>query len=300
MIIVGPGNYGRVTFDRKGGIADSPIVLDADPSGAMTGDAPGPVRIEVDEGLFAIRLTQSPYIIIDGFTLSGATADNGAGIIVRSSSHNTTIRNCEIMGNRDGVRAQDSDDLLVFNNLIVDNTNRGILVGGAGGGSQRARLINNTIVRNGGAGIFIGNNDVASTDAVVRNNILQDNAGRNFDIDDGPQGPASSADGLSADFNLLFASTGDPACSPESQQASCGYGPLAVRGANDVNADAQFDDPGSNNFLLNQRDSPAVDAGDPELESLVGSILEQRTTAPRGTVDEVPFDLGYHNPQPEG
>lgn len=299
-IVVGPGTYGRVDFEARSGIAGNPIVLDGDPSGTMTDDAPGAVRIVVDEAVFGIRLTRSSYIIIDGFTITGATANNGAGIIVRTSSHNAIIRNCELRGNADGVRVQDSDDLTLFDNLIVDNVNRGVFVGasGNGAGSQRARLINNTVVANGGPGIFIGNNEIASRDAVVRNNILQDNVGRNFDVDNGPP---SSADGLSADFNLVFKSTGTPACTSESPQTACGYGPVAIGGANDVNADAEFSTATGPDFLLDQDDSPAVDAGDPDIDAdaTLADMLRMRTTSPRGNVDEDPLDLGYHRPQPE-
>jgi parallel beta-helix repeat protein len=297
-VIVGPGTYGRLDVNRRVGTAEEPIVFDADPSGTMTGDSPGPVRIVLDDGVFGIRLTQSPYIIIDGFTITGARANNGAGIIVRSSSHNATIRNCELTDNADGVRAQDSNDLTIFNNLIAENVNRGMFIGASasGAGSQRARVISNTIVRNGGAGIFIGNNEVASAGAVLRNNIIQDNSGRNFDVDNGPP---SSAEDLTADYNLVFKSDADPACSAESQQSACGYGPVAVRGENDINADAEFTAPNNQEFFLDQRNSPAVDASDPELDSGFADVLRGRTTSTRGNIDEDPLDLGYHAPQPE-
>jgi parallel beta-helix repeat protein len=298
-IIVGPGTYGRVDFDARSGIAGNPIVLIGDPSGSMTQDAPGAVRIVVDDGVFGIRLSRSEHIILDGFTISGATANNGAGIIVRIGSHNATIRNCELTGNADGVRVQDSDDLTLFNNLIAENLNRGAFIGasGTGAGSQRARVISNTVVVNGGAGIFIGNNEVASRDAVVRNNIFQDNEGRNFDVDNGPP---SSADGLTADYNLVFKSESNPECSNEAPQSACGYGAVAMRGAHDVNADALFTAPNRQEFFLDQENSPAVDAGDPELEAGLADILRARTTAVRGNLDEDPIDLGYHAPQPEG
>lgn len=297
MVVVGPGTYGNIDLNRRSGLAGSAIVFDADPSGTMTGDAPGPVVVDAGGAVAAIRLTQSTYIIIDGFTVMGGRGDNGAGIIVRSSSHNATIRNCEIIGNRDGARVQDSDDLLVFNNLIRDSINRGVFIGASatGAGSQRAQLINNTIVANGGAGIFIGSNDVASKDAKLRNNIIQNNGGRNIDINNGPP---SSVDGFSADFNLVFNDSDDP-CTPESAASRCGYGPFAPRGENDVNADAAFTRPDDGVYLLTQRDSPAVDAGTSDLDQGLVTMLGERTTNPRGSVDADPIDLGYHYPQPE-
>lgn len=296
-IVVGPGNYSNVDLNRKSGLPGSPIVLDADPSGTMTGDAPGPVTVNAGGAVAAVRLTQSTHVIIDGFVLMGARGDNGAGVIVRSSSGNATIRNCEIIGNRDGVRVQDSDDLLLFNNLIRDSINRGVFIGasGSGPGSQRPRLINNTIVANRGAGVFIGSNEVASEDAFLQNNILQNNGGRNIDVNDGPP---SSAEGYTADYNLVFQESDDE-CSATSPPSRCGYGPFAPRGPNDINADAMFSAPNNQEFFLDQRDSPAVDAGDPALDPGLADILRERTTANRGNVDEDPIDLGYHAPQPE-
>jgi parallel beta-helix repeat protein len=299
MIMVGPGTYSRVDFNRRGGVAGSPIALDADPSGTMTGDAPGPVRIVINEGPFGIRLTGSPNVIIDGFTISGATANNAAGVIVRSSSHNVTIRNCELTDNTDGVRILDSEDVTVFNNLLFENRNRGVFIGasGAGAASSRARLINNTIVLNGGAGIFIGGNDTnASRDVFLQNNVVQNNEGRNIDVNDGPP---SSGEGLLLEYNLVFRSEGSPECSRESPQSACGYGPFAPRGANDINADALFSEPNRQDFSLDQEDSPAIDASDPDLDPGLADLLRARTTSPRGVVDEDPIDLGYHAPQPE-
>lgn len=298
MVIVGPGIYANMDLNRKSGSQESPIVFDADPSGAMTGDTPGAVVVNAGGAVAALRLTQSTHIIIDGFTLMGGRGDNGAGVIVRSSSHNATIRNCEIIGNRDGVRVQDSDDLLLFNNLIRESINRGAFIGasGNGPGSQRARLISNTIVANGGAGVFIGSNDVASKDAFLQNNILQNNGGRNVDVNDGPP---TSAEGYVADYNLVFNESDDDECSPESAPSRCGYGPFAPRGANDINADAMFSAPNNQEYFLDQRESPAIDATDPTLDSGLADILRERTTASRGNVDEDPIDLGYHAPQPE-
>src|SRR5262249_44338556 len=144
----------------------------------------GPVNVDAGGAVASIRLTQSTHITIDGFTLTGARGNNGAGVIIRSSSHNAIVRNCEIVGNQDGVRVQDSDDVLLFNNLIRDGLNRGIFIGasGSGLGSQRAKVINNTLVNNGKSGVFVGSSNVASQDTTIMNNIIQDNTTRNIDI----------------------------------------------------------------------------------------------------------------------
>jgi parallel beta-helix repeat protein len=176
-----------------------------------------------------------------------------------------TVRNCELTDNTDGVRILDSEDVTVFNNLLFENRNRGVFVGasGAGAASSRARLINNTFVLNGVAGIFIGGNEPTLARG-VGNNIVQNNEGRNIDVNDGPP---SSGEGLSLDYNLVFRSGELPECSRESPQSACGYGPFAPRGPNDINADALFTEPNRQEFFLDQEASPAVDTADPDLDA---------------------------------
>lgn len=295
MIMVGPGSYpGMVEINRKAGLADNQIVLVADPTGSLTGDASGPVRIQVGQNDPAgIRLTQSTYIVIDGFTISGARGQNAAGILVRSGSDNVTIRNCEIVNSRDGIRVQDSDDLLLFNNLVTGNTNRGVRIGAtaSGSGSSRARLINNTIADNGGTGIAIGDDDVASPGALLRNNIVQGNQPRNVDV---AGNAPSSLDGYSADFNLVFTSQppGQIQCIPGGDKARCGYGPFVPRGANDVNADAMFVNAARGDYRL-QSGSPGINAGTANIDADLLEILDERTTTGGGS-DQLPVDLGYH------
>jgi parallel beta-helix repeat protein len=296
-IIVGPGSYpGIVEINRKAGLPDNQIFLVADPTGSFTGDAPRAVRIEVGQNDPAgFRLTQSTHIVIDGFTITGARGQNAAAVLVRSSSHNVTVRNCEITNSRDGIRVQDSDDVLLFNNLITGNTNRGVRIGatGAGAGSSRARLINNTIANNGGSGITIGDDMVASTGAFLRNNIVQGNQPRNIDV---AGNAPSSLDGYSADFNLVF--TAQPAsqiqCIPGGDKSRCGYGPFAPRGTNDVNADAMFVNAARGDYHL-QSGSPGIDAGTAAIgDDGLLQMLQEGTTTGSGT-DRPPTDLGYHS-----
>jgi len=298
-IIVGPGTYTDfVDINKKKGLVNSQIVIVGDPTGGMTGDAPGAVEIQVtDKEVAAIRLSQSTYVIIDGFTFTGARGTNAAGVIIRSASNNVTIRNCEITGNIDGIRVQDSDDLLLFNNLIDGNTRYGTKIGATstGPGSQRARLINNTIANNGFTGIAIGDDNAASKDAFLTNNIVQGNEPRNIDV---AGNAPSSVDGYSADFNLVFsaAASGNPACTSDAALSRCGYGPFTPRGTNDVNDDALFSDSTNGDFHL-QENSPAIDAGTsdfPDADTL-SSMLTDRTVTGRGT-DKSPLDLGYHFP----
>jgi len=284
MVIVGPGTYvGMVDLTKRSGTAeDNRIVLVADSSGAMTGDPEGEVIAQPAQGeVAAFRLTTSQFITIDGFAISGARDANGAGIVIRSNSNNAIVRNCQITSNRDGIRVQDASDVLIFNNLIADNTNRGVRIAAtsSGPGSQRTHLVNNTVANNRNAGIVIGDENVASKDTFLRNNIVQNNKNRQIDI---ISGTPSSVDGYNADFNLVF---------PDA------YGPLVPHGENDINEDAQFVDEAGVDYHLQQGNSPAVDAGDPATDAGLKDALEKRSTSTDGALDDNgDLDLGYHFP----
>jgi parallel beta-helix repeat protein len=206
---------------------------------------------------------------------------------VRSTSPNVTIRNCIITNNADGIRVQNSTDVLLFNNLIYDNSNRGIRIAD---GATRARIVNNTIVNNNNRGLAVGGaNDagVACTDATVRNNIIQDNNNVSISIDDGPP---SSLDGYTGNFNLVYFA------GLEDQTKT--YRPTTIVGANDVNEPARLTDPAAEDYTLDQAASPAVDAGTGNIGDALVSALFDRTTSPDGAPDRPPVDLGYHAPIP--
>ncbi len=296
-VIVGPGTYREHIIDPRGGTSVQPVTFRADPTGELTGDDPDPVVIDgegkpVTIGTSnvepVIRLTRASFVIIDGFVVTGAAGT--AGIEIRSSSSNVTVRHCQVVSNRtggpDGIAVRDSDDVLLFNNLIFNNTGRGIAVVGRGKGSQRALLINNTIVKNRSRGIQIGTQEVnapASKDAFLRNNIVQRNETGNIDI---ATGPPSSLDGFDSGFNLVF-----PLSDP------FGYRPSNLPQATDIKTDALFVDERNGDLRLS-RNSPAVDAG--VEENLPGGpqagfgSLRQRTTQSDGTPDTGRIDLGYH------
>jgi parallel beta-helix repeat protein len=287
-VYVGPGRYeGRVDIPNLKTTADRPVQLIADPDGLVTGDAPGEVVIDANEDLFAIRLSGAPFVTIDGFTLVGAQpigSADGIVIQVRSGSSNAAIRNCVISagGPADGIRVHSSNDVLIFNNLITDN-NRGIRITDQ---SLGARVINNTIADNGNAGISISG---SSQNAFVHNNIIQGNR-NNVSISVDDTDPSSRV-GYDGDFNLAFA--------PDLADQTKTYRPSVLRGGHDVNADAMFIDAGGGDYHL-ASDSPAVDAGNPaKIDPVLISEVLARSTAPDGTVDTPPVDLGYHYPAPQ-
>jgi len=289
-VYVGPGRYkGRVDVVGVDATSRAPIQLIADPTGTHTGDAAGDVILDADGELFALRLSNTPYVTIDGFVITGAqpgTNTSATAIHVRSTSPNAVIRNCVIIdgGPADGIRVQNSTDVLIFNNLIFDN-NRGIRIAD---GSQRARIFNNTVVENRNSGISIGgasSNGVASTDATVRNNIIQDNRNNvSISVEDGPP---SSRVGYAGNYNLAFVA--------DLADQTKTYRPSVLRGDNDVNTDALFVDVDHGDFHLDA-DSPAVDAGTGALDPLLLNDLFQRSTALDGSVDSPPVDMGYHYP----
>jgi parallel beta-helix repeat protein len=288
VVYVGPGTYkGAVDIVGVRTTKDHPAALVADPTGAQTGDAPGEVVIDGNRNAFAVRVSNSPFVTVDGFTITGATGDKSTLVQVRGTSDHFDIRNCTLRDGgaaADGIRIQGSDDALIFNNLVVGN-NRGIRIAD---GAQRARVFNNTVVNNLGSGISIGGadgNQVASTDASVRNNIVQNS--RNHLSIQVQDDPPSSRPGYGGNYNLAFAA--DLADQKKT------YQPTVIRGDKDVNADAQFVDDGNGDFHL-AAGSPAINAGTGMLDAGLLKILTERSTTSDGMPDKTPVDLGYHFP----
>src|SRR3990172_6991026 len=118
--------------DARSGTSLQPIPFRADPAGESTGDSPG--RVALDGGGTegsVIRLSRASFIVIDGFVVTGAGGGDFAGIEVRTQSNNITVRHCEVLNNRtggpDGIAVRDSEDILLFNNLVFNNGRRGIV-----------------------------------------------------------------------------------------------------------------------------------------------------------------------------
>lgn len=283
-VYVGPGHYmGRIDITGIATTKAAPIQLIADPQGAHTGDTPGDVILDAGGDLFVLRASNTSFVTIDGFTIIGASGTDSNGIQLRSTSSNATIRNCVISnsGPAYGIRVQNSDDVLIFDNLLFDN-NVGIRIAA----SQRARIINNSVVDNTNTGISIAAlSGVAATGATLRNNIIQDsNNNVSILVDDGPP---SSRPGYSGNFDLAFAS-------PLADQTKT-YHPAVIRGSNDVNEDALFVDSDHGDFHL-AANSPAINAGTGTIDAALLTALLQRSTTADGTVDTPPVDMGYHYP----
>ncbi len=282
-IVVGPGIYKEALTITTSGTASQPIILLADPSGALTGDSAASVTVDAaTTGEFAaFHIRNTAFIIVDGFRVTGASGNNAAGIVIRNGSRQITIRNCEVTANDgDGIRVQDSADVLLFNNLVYDNSARGIALVGTVTGVQRSLVINNTVVANMRRGIEIGTSTRASRDAFLRNNVVQDNTPENIRV---ATGPPSSLDGYNAQYNLVFPPT---------------YNPPTLPRSNDLNVDAAL----TAGFRLSPG-SPAVDAGTTDLSAMPSggplvnlSDLRVRSAVAGSSGDDGPIDLGYHFP----
>ena len=301
-IVVAPGTYAEaVTTDRSNASAAQRLVVLADTSGQVFqsfGGSPRSGDVTIQSPGVGIKLNSSSGTVIDGFVISGAS---GGGIVVNKSNQ-ARIQNCIISGgkspNGDAIRVQASDDVIVFNNLLYNNAERGIALVSI---SQNAQVINNTVLGNTMRGITVGNSDKASSGAYIHNNILQDNGpggvGSNIKVFSSNNIGLDSLLNYDGDYNLVF-----PAGT---------YEPASLQATHDVNEDAQFANstPSTpSDFLLSQG-SPAIDAGDdfppsnPRLPSaseavlrVLHNCLSQWTATVGGASDQGAIDLGYHVP----
>ncbi len=271
LIIVGPGTYREGVTPAAVGVAPQGVQFVADVTGARTGDSAGEVKLDgTGTGATAgFNLFSSMGSLIDGFTLTGFS---DAGITIKSGSDDFTIQNCIITNNSgDGIRAQDSASVLIFNNLLSGNGGTGIGIVGQISGSPNARVLSNTMVGNGTRGLIVGNTSAASPGALVHNNVVQGNGGdANIKVFTAPRSDV----GYDGDYNLVFPGT---------------YLPNTINGSHDFNGDAKF----TGDFHL-QSTSPAIDRGSPlNLPNSQTTILRGRTTIGT-TLDVGTFDLGFH------
>ena len=279
-IDVGPGTYtGSIELNNKKGVtAEFPIRIFANvPAG-------GVAKIDAGGATTAIAITKTPFVTIEGFLITGvqpASNASATAVIVRTNSHDTTIRDCRI-GNAaavDAVRVDGSPDVLIFNNLIFSN-DRGVVITGD---TQRTRIINNTIVDHMRAGVSVSAGATTAPEAIeVFNNIIQGNAGHiGISIDD----PVS----YTGDYNLVF--------EPDVQDQATIYRSQARRGAHDINEDALFENIPTTDVRLTA-DSPAIDAGATTIGQDLLADLFQRSATSDEIKDRTPPDLGYHQPPP--
>jgi parallel beta-helix repeat protein len=270
-LFVEPGVYGPIALGA--GDLRGPITLIADVN-ALHSDSPAaPVTISVRGNVPGIRISGLSNVTIDGFSVRGGA---GAGVLVEQSSA-IAVQNCLVTATRgDGVHFDGSSSVVALDNLVFGNSGSGILVHG----SSDVRLINNTLYQNQAAGVSVGDATEPSNAITLRNNISNLNTPVGLTAD-----PSTS--GYDSDFNLN----------------TDGYGADTPQGVDDIIGDIAnplFIAPAREDFHLGRgssgSQSPAVDAGDPEIDAEVAAALGQRTTQTDGSPDAPPVDLGYHYP----
>ncbi|MFN8643125.1 MAG: right-handed parallel beta-helix repeat-containing protein [Candidatus Binatia bacterium] len=141
------------------------------------------------------------------------------------------VRNCVVSDAADGIRLEGSDDVLIFNNLLYGNGNRGVRIG-----STRKRAADQQhhhrqrqsrrLHRRADA------DKIAPTDATLLNNLIQDNDSLAIAVDEGHPAPWSDTRATS-----IWSS-------PPAADQSKAYRPASIVGADDANLDAQFVDAG--------------------------------------------------------
>jgi parallel beta-helix repeat protein len=282
-IIVAPGKYQGGVTTIAVGKAPQGLQFVADTSGAQTGSPAGPVVIDGTGFDAGFKLVNSDGTLIDGFTVIGTTTNN-VGILIKSASDNFVVRNCIVHDNGDdGIRVQDSQNVLIFNNLIYNNSGHGIAMVGTPGfpngqGSLNGHVISNTIYHNAGHGIQFGNSTVASPHGFVRNNIVENSGAENIKVFTIPRSDLN----YSEDFDLVFPPTFFPTNPP-------------IQHPDDITVDARFVSTSREDFHL-KADSPAINAGD-VLDPALTAQLTARTTTGETADNDGQLDLGYHFPQ---
>ncbi len=277
-IIVGPGGYSGDLGIEFESTRDTPLTLLADPTGTMTGDSPGDVEVLATR--IGFRLTGASFIVIDGFTILGASE---AGVLIRSGSENITVRNCFIDGvgeltdgQGDGITVDDSEDVFLINNAISFHDGNGIHIRR----SNRTRMINNTIAENGVRGIRVRSGADPVTGTFIQNNIVYFSGEVLVDLD------TESADSATLRNNLVFPDAYRPLSTSELPRRT------------DIHEDADF--VSFADFHLNQG-SPARNAADRTTDPAIERDLAMRTTASDDDPDDDLLDIGYHFPiLPEG
>lgn len=123
----------------------------------------------------AIHVEDAAYVIIDGFTVTGATRAGISAI----DSHHVTVRNSRVDRNgRWGVFSSFCDDLVVEDSEISrSGTEHGVY---ASNSADRPIVRNNTIWGNGMCGVHMNGDinyggDGVISGAVIENNVIRDN-----------------------------------------------------------------------------------------------------------------------------
>ena len=136
----------------------------------------------------------------NGVTISRHRAESniGAGIWFDIYSLNTRIEQCIVSKNMVGIAYEISDNAVIANNLVTQNTSFGILVAASSGVS----VFNNTVVQNGYSIVLHGmprEDHPTLQNNIVRNNIISESQFVDLIIYNNP----SVTSGNTSDYNLF-------------------------------------------------------------------------------------------------
>lgn len=307
-VVVGSGSYPECNLHPppNRGLA----MFLADPSGDLTGDAPGAVVVdagrcdagEPDETGFDI--SSACGVVVDGFHVTGGTEH---GIRIDEDSDGAVLRNNVVFDNRRGIEVINSADVRIANNLAFSNGTPGVGGGGiavgsrprptgpTAAGSRRAVVEFNTAYANAFNGIQIGDGTGISSHATVRYNVTGENGKEGLEVGDDER-QEDNLVGFDSKYNLIADGRGEgvPRGTANLIDVPAGYlDPTAI-----TTGDWASDQ----HFRLMQTaagqalQSRAVDHGS-DLTVLVAGLVD-RTTRSDGEPDAGNVDLGYHYPLP--
>jgi parallel beta-helix repeat protein len=325
-VYVGGGTYTESVTMTQGGSAAAPVRFLADRTGDRTGDA-GDVVID-GAGANDVVLILVDYIVIEGFTVRGASPSGteGAGIRVGDApTRGVVLRKNRIHGNRRGIHARRAREIVIEDNVVSNNAASSGDAGGGGEGiylsdSDDSRLLNNLIYNNEGIGLHLTSGSTGAevlgntlyqngddqvhvggllNDAVVRNNLASEGFADGIQLALGSLLTTSHNDAfgnVGSNFLGFLLGLGDHSLDPVFLDP---FGADAALGG----ADGDDDD-----FHLDDAASPAFDSGSDVagvIELSDGTTLADRSSRSDGVLDGDGADgavlnRGFHYPATTG
>jgi len=108
-----------------------------------------------------------------GVTIERVVVTGAANAAIRVLSDNFTLMNSWIVGNAGkGIFLGLGTAPLVFNNIVAENENSGIVLGGRKTGVQEAHVAQNTVYGNDNRGITVGLGSEVPSEARITNNVI--------------------------------------------------------------------------------------------------------------------------------
>jgi len=306
VVHVGGGVHAAPPALTLAAAADEPFWLRGDPSGAWTGDA-GPVVLDAEGGLCALRLAGARHVVLQELTLRG-----GLCALALEDVLDVRVLGCRLFASDIGLLAAGVEDLIVQDCAFSANRQEGLRLVDA----RRTRLENNLFYDNGGPGLWLRD---AGQDTDVRFNTFYRNGGAQLQ--------ASGAGGGSIVENILAEGAGDALLLPAGHTFglrdnlvwSNALQSLPGEPDDFVVADPRFMDPAGADRLLGgegaedddfrlRPESPANDLGRQAARDVVlGSRQSLATRTTRGDdlfessgVDRPSTNAGFHTRLPEG